>query len=161
LTSSGFSSLSLSLLSRVFHSVAVAALSFLQDPNQQLPLLQFSPLRRFPNNGQLLTPEGYQPSGYVAFSAFLTLSRLSSARRLPALFHAGPALGVLPSRVVFVCRVFHPFGFLFPLVVSVPFGLPHFRVLIPAYAVLPLRILRGRTQPSWAFSSLGVFTLRQ
>ena len=41
--------------------------------------------------------KGYQPLSFGAFSAFHTLSRLSSARRLPALFHAGSALGVSPS----------------------------------------------------------------
>jgi len=79
------------------HSGAAAPGPLLQFPCRRLPLLRSLPLRRFPDSGQPLTPEGYQPSGYGAFSAFLTLSRPSSARCLPALFHAGPAHGVSPS----------------------------------------------------------------
>jgi hypothetical protein len=64
---------------------------------RQLPSLRFLPLRRFPSCGQSLTSRGYHFPGYVAFSAFLTLSRPFSTHCLPALFHAGPALGVSPS----------------------------------------------------------------
>jgi hypothetical protein len=73
-------------------------------PSRRLPPMRSLPLRRFPVRGQPLTSRGYQPPGYGAFSAFLTLSRLSSAHGLPALFHAGPVLGVLPSRVDFRSR---------------------------------------------------------
>jgi hypothetical protein len=62
------------------------------------------PLRRFPVRGQPHSSRGYQPPGSGAFSAFLTLSRLSSAHGLPALFHAGPVLGVLPFKVYFRSR---------------------------------------------------------
>jgi hypothetical protein len=54
----------------------------------------------FPVVGSHLPPEAYHSSGYVASSAFRTLSRLFSARYLPALFHAGPAHGVSPFRVL-------------------------------------------------------------
>jgi len=70
-------------------------------PCGRLPPLRFLPLRRFPVRGQPLSSRGYQPPGSGAFSAFLTLSRPSSAHGLPALFHAGPVLGVLPSRADF------------------------------------------------------------
>jgi hypothetical protein len=56
--------------------------------------------------------------GYGAFSAFLTLSRPSSAPCLPALFHAGPALGVFPFRADSTREAFHSLECLFPLVVS-------------------------------------------
>jgi hypothetical protein len=39
-------------------------------------------------------PEGYQFLGYDALAAFRTLSGLYSTQHLPALFHAGTALGV-------------------------------------------------------------------
>jgi hypothetical protein len=55
------------------------------------------PFGVFPVAASYLPPRGYQPLGYGAFSAFRTLSRPSSAHHLPALFHAGPALGVYPS----------------------------------------------------------------
>jgi hypothetical protein len=66
----------------------------------RLPPLRFLPLRRFPGAGQPLIP-GIPLPGYGASSAFLTLSRLSSAQHLPALFHAGPALGVAPFKAEF------------------------------------------------------------
>jgi hypothetical protein len=80
--------------------------------------LRFFPLRRFPDNGQLPTPKDYQSLGYVAFSVFLTLSRLSSAHCLLALFHASPALGVSPSGLISARRVISPFELLSPLVVG-------------------------------------------
>lgn len=66
----------------------------------RLPPMRFVPLRRFPGAGQPLVP-GKPTPGFGASSAFHTLSRLCSARRLPALFHADPARGVLPFRVDF------------------------------------------------------------
>jgi hypothetical protein len=68
------------------------------EPHARLPPLRFLPLRRFPDPGQLLLPE-VTSFRLHALSAFLTLSGPCSARDLPALFHAGPALGVLPFRV--------------------------------------------------------------
>jgi hypothetical protein len=59
----------------------------------RLPPTRFDSLRRFPGVGQPLTPE-LPALGSVTFTAFLTLSRFYSARHLPALFHAGPALGI-------------------------------------------------------------------
>jgi len=96
----GLSTHSLSLLSRVLQLWCRR----LGLPERRLPPLRFLPLRRFPVRGQPLSSRGYQPSGSGAFSAFLTLSRLSSAHELPALFHAGPVLGVLPFRVCFHSR---------------------------------------------------------
>jgi hypothetical protein len=49
-------------------------------------------------------PQAFQFLGFGTFSAFLTLSRSSSAHHLPALFHAGPALGVTPFRADFLLR---------------------------------------------------------
>jgi hypothetical protein len=60
----------------------------------RLPPLRFLPLRRLDDDGQPLIPGLTRSLGSVTFSAFLTLSRSSSARHLPALFHAGPAHGV-------------------------------------------------------------------
>jgi hypothetical protein len=50
--------------------------------------------------GSHLTPKGNRSLGSVASSAFRTPSRLFSTRYLPALFHAGPAHGVHPYRVL-------------------------------------------------------------
>jgi hypothetical protein len=61
-------------------------------PRPRLPPLRFLPLRRLASVRQLLIRGFHTP--VRALSAFLTLSGLCSARRLPALFHAGPALGV-------------------------------------------------------------------
>ena len=52
--------------------------------------------------GVFLPTGSHSPRGSAlwvtgAFPAFHTLSRLSSTHYLPALFHAGPALGVSPS----------------------------------------------------------------
>jgi hypothetical protein len=57
------------------------------------PPLRFSPLRRFPSARQPLTPEATDLR-VRALAAFLTLSGPYSAQHLPALFHAGPTLGV-------------------------------------------------------------------
>jgi hypothetical protein len=51
------------------------------------------PLRRFPGSRQPLIPRATNPR-VRALPAFLTLSGPCSARDLPALFHAGPVLGV-------------------------------------------------------------------
>lgn len=74
-----------------FYSSGAAAPGY---PSRRLPPMRFLPLRRFPVRGQPLSSRGYQPPGSGASSAFRTLSRLSSAHELPALFHAGPVLGV-------------------------------------------------------------------
>jgi hypothetical protein len=79
--------------------------------------LRFRPLRRLPGGGQPLLP-GVPALGSVASSAFLTLSRPCSARHLPALFHAGAALGVLPFRVDPTRRAECPLGHPCPLVVE-------------------------------------------
>jgi hypothetical protein len=90
----------------VFHSStelsdsgAAVPLSPIKESSEQLPSLQFFPLRRIPNCGQPLGSRSNQLPGYGASSAFRTLSRLFSALSLPALFHAGPVLGVLPFKV--------------------------------------------------------------
>jgi hypothetical protein len=62
----------------------------------------------FPDMGSHIPPRVYHARGYGAFSAFLTLSRLSSAHDLPALFHAGPVLGVFPSGPFCAHRAFRP-----------------------------------------------------
>lgn len=61
-------------------------------------LAVFSPSAFFRNRAATPPDRDHLP-GSVAFSAFLTLSRLFSTRDLPALFHAGPAPGVPPFRV--------------------------------------------------------------
>jgi len=53
-----------------------------------------------------------------ALSAFLTLSGPCSTRYLPALFHAGPARGVLPSRVPPARGAARPLGRRCPHVVT-------------------------------------------
>jgi hypothetical protein len=58
------------------------------------------PFGVFPVVGSHLTPKVYHSLGSVASSAFRALSRLFSTRYLPALFHAGPAHGVSPFRVL-------------------------------------------------------------
>jgi len=67
---------------------------------QQLPPLRFSSPSASCQQRPATLPEGNQPLGPVAPSAFLTLSRLFSSRCLPALFHAGPAHGVFPSGLI-------------------------------------------------------------
>ena len=84
---------------------------------RRLPPLRFRPLRRLPGGGQPLVP-GVPALGSVASSAFLTLSRPYSARHLPALFHAGAVLGVVPFRVDPTRRAGCPLGPPFPLVVE-------------------------------------------
>jgi hypothetical protein len=74
-----------------FYSSGAAAPGY---PSRRLPPMRFLPLRRLPVRGQPLSSRGYQPPGSGASSAFRTLSRLSSAHGLPALFHTGPVLGV-------------------------------------------------------------------
>lgn len=83
------------LLSRVSHSRACSPQSILRFKQ---PPLRSLPLRRLPGTRQLLIPR-LPTLEYCALSAFLTLSGPYSTRYLPALFHAGTALGVLPSRV--------------------------------------------------------------
>jgi hypothetical protein len=71
--------------------------------------LRFAPLRRVPGTGQPLLPEGTSLR-VRALAAFLTLSGPYSARYLPALFHAGPARGVPPSRPISTRRAVRPSG---------------------------------------------------
>jgi hypothetical protein len=56
----------------------------------------FAPLRRLRQSGAHFTRACL--TRYVALSGFLNLSALCFSRRLPALFHAGNALGVPPFR---------------------------------------------------------------
>jgi len=77
----------------------------------------FFPFDVFPATGSYFFLEGTSLQ-VRALSAFLTLSGLSSARGLPALFHAGPALGVLPFRVEFTRRADRPLGWSCPLEVG-------------------------------------------
>jgi len=63
---------------------------------ERLPPLRFLSPSASSQRRTATCSQGYHPPGYGAFSAFLTPSRPSSVRRLPALFHAGPAHGVLP-----------------------------------------------------------------
>jgi hypothetical protein len=67
-------------------------------PLSTTPPLRFFPLRRLPGIGQPLAPEATSLQ-VRALAAFLTLSGPFSARRLPALFRAGPVPGVSPFRV--------------------------------------------------------------
>jgi hypothetical protein len=151
--------------------------------------LRFFPLRRFPDNGQPLNPEGYHSSGYGAFSAFLTLPRPYFRPLSAGLVSCRSRPWGFPFRAVLAPGAIHPLGLLSPLVVSSPCGLcfgcsrpPTPRISIgffestlgeaalrsahptsgfssPATPVLPLLIMRRRTRPSWAFSSLGVSRL--
>lgn len=59
-------------------------------------LMGFGPLRRLRQSGAHLARVCL--TRYVALSGFLSLLALCFSRRLPALFHAGNALGVPPSR---------------------------------------------------------------
>jgi len=59
-------------------------------------LMGFVPLRRLRQSGAHSARVCL--TRYVALSGSLSLLALSFSRRLPALFHAGNALGVLPSR---------------------------------------------------------------
>lgn len=77
----------------------------------------FFPLRRFHNIGQQLFPSDNHPLG-CAFSVFHTLSRLSSAQCLLAIFHARPVLGVHPSGSVSTHRAISSLELLSPLVVG-------------------------------------------
>jgi hypothetical protein len=70
--------------------------------------LRSLPLRRFPDSGQP-HPLRVPAPGPSAFPAFRTLSRPSSARCLPALFHAGPAHGVNPSGPISTRRALQSF----------------------------------------------------
>jgi hypothetical protein len=70
----------------------------------------FFPLRRLPGSGQPLILEGTSLQ-VRALSAFRTPSGPFSARDLPALFHAGPALGVRPSGSISTRRADHPLGY--------------------------------------------------
>jgi len=79
-------------------SLIAAALPWQSCPCRRLPPLRFVPLRRLPGVRQLLIPEATNLR-VRALTAFRTLSGPFSARHLPALFHAGPAPGVLPFRV--------------------------------------------------------------
>lgn len=65
---------------------------------EQLPPLRFLSPSASSRRRTATCSQGYHPLRYGAFSAFLTPSRPSSVRRLPALFHAGPAHGVLAPK---------------------------------------------------------------
>jgi hypothetical protein len=95
----GLSSLDLSLLSRVFRFRRRCSL-FLPVRAATASFAVSFPFDVFLVGGSHLSPKGYHPLGYVASSAFHTLSRSFSALYLPALFHAGPVLGVSPFRVL-------------------------------------------------------------
>jgi hypothetical protein len=90
--------------------------------------------------------------GLVASSAFRTLSRLCSNRCLPALFHAGPALGVLPSGLISLAGHWL-FRASCPLVVGLPVfvGAPAFRFAAGFLGDHPakhlVKPLRNTTQP--------------
>jgi len=61
-----------------------------------VPPLRFHPLRRFPGSRQPLDPGGNQPPSSCPLSVSHALRALLHLD-LPALFHAGPVLGVYPS----------------------------------------------------------------
>jgi hypothetical protein len=67
------------------------------------------------------SPWGYQPQ-VRALSAFLTLSGPYSASHLPALFHAGPALGVSPFEAKSTRRAVRPLERPYPHAVHVQLG---------------------------------------
>lgn len=104
----GFSSLSLSLLSRVL-PLFCRCLAFPKDCLAASFLAVSSPSAFSQQRTATYLPR-LPALGYGAFSAFLTLSRLSSAQILPTFFHAGPVLGVSPSGPYFACRAFRPLG---------------------------------------------------
>lgn len=84
----------------------------------------FLPFDVFPVAGSHFFP-GLPLPGYGAFSTFRTSSRPSSTRYLPALFHAGPTLGVPPRRAFSAGRAVDPLGPRFLLVVRSPEILCH------------------------------------
>jgi len=67
-----------------------------RQPTGPTALMGFGPLRRLRQSG------AHSPRAcltrFVALTGFLSLLALCFSRRLPALFHAGNALGVQPSR---------------------------------------------------------------
>lgn len=65
-----------------------------------LLLPRFLPLQRIANDKEPLSSDGSQTTGHVSSSGFCTLSTLCSPPDLPSLFHLGPVLGVLPSRLL-------------------------------------------------------------
>jgi hypothetical protein len=100
LTSSGFPLSAFRSSPESDRHVAAAVFTLFRSNIRNCLPCGFFPFDVFPTSGSHLSPRGNHPLGYVAFSAFLTLSRLCSTRGLPAMFHAGPALGVSPSRVL-------------------------------------------------------------
>jgi hypothetical protein len=115
LTSPGAPPLAFRSSPEPWRSAAVALPHF--HATRQLPPLRFLSPSAFSRWRPATYPRGYQPPGYAAFSAFRTLPRPSSARHLPALFHAGPAHGVLPFRVSLHSRSDRLFRASCPLVV--------------------------------------------
>jgi len=112
--------------------------------------LRFVPLRRIPGTGQLLLPEGTSLR-VRALAAFLTLSGPYSARYLPALFHAGPAHGVHPSRSISTRRAVRPLGRRFPLEVGRTNQLPSRQPRLPQGPGIPAvapAIFRGDGAPN-------------
>jgi hypothetical protein len=100
-----------------------------QPSATKAPPLRSLPLRRLPGTRQPHYPGGNQPP-VVALAAFLTLTGPSSARNLPVLFHTGPVLGVLPSRVRPTRGAARPFERRCPLVVSPAPGICAYPLLI-------------------------------
>jgi hypothetical protein len=114
------SSLSLSLLFRVcpFCRRCLRLSPFEEQSGRQLPSLRFFHPSTFSQQRVATFPRVNQSLSFGAFSAFLTLSRLSSTLCLPAFFHAGAALGLLPSGLISTRRAIRSFELLSPLVVS-------------------------------------------
>jgi hypothetical protein len=95
----GFPLLAFRSSSEFFHLTAAAMFPLRNTSYDCLPC-GFFPFGVFPKVGSYLPPEKNHFPGYVAFSAFLTLSRLYSTHFLPALSHTGPTFGVSLSRVL-------------------------------------------------------------
>jgi hypothetical protein len=113
-----------------------------------LPPRRFFPLRRLKKRVATY-PQEEPPLGLGCLLSVSTLSRPSSTRNLPALFHAGNVRGVVPFRDGVVCRVVHPFGCRNPLVVGRSL---HFRAWYPANISASARVLnRAETSPLMGF----------
>lgn len=136
--------------------------------------MRFFPLRRSGIAGSHILPGSYQLTGLRCLLNVSTFSRPSSTRILPALFHAGDALGVLPFRDVFpvhesytlsVCRSPHgvgqslPFRVCFPRTVEVPDQRGHWPETAPLLGFALLGGIAASTGIQEDSSSLELFRL--
>jgi hypothetical protein len=130
------------------------------------PLRGFLPCGSFPF-GVFPVPGSYSSRGvpilgYVPSQRFARSQGFFSARGLPALLHAGPALGVSPFRVEFTRRAVRPLGRRCPPGVgSSPSYRPGFRGFFGLLGI-PVRasVARKETAPPAASPSSGLCSLR-